>query len=124
MTLNHLEISLIEEIIEANSSSFPELKEQLSRLNVSEREYTGVGIYVNFELDNQIEIYKSTIISTEILGSKTSFFVDSLVNEIAYELCLTQSGNFKFLEIVNNDGIDWNGKFKTFKKIKTVGNNL
>ena len=112
MTLNHLEISLIEEIIEANSSSFPELTEQLSRLNVSEREYTGIGIYVNFELDNQIEIYKSIVIPTEILGSKTSFFVDSLVNEIAYELCLTQSGKFKFLEIVNNDGIDWNGKFK------------
>ncbi len=121
MTLNHLEISLIEEIIEANSSSFPELTEQLSRLNVSEREYTGIGIYVNFELDNQIEIYKSIVIPTEILGSKTSFFVDSLVNEIAYELCLTQSGKFKFLEIVNNDGIDWNGKFKTFKKIKTIG---
>ncbi len=121
MTLNHLEISLIEEIIEANSSSFPELTEQLSRLNVSEREYTGIGIYVNFELDNQIEIYQSIVIPTEILGSKTSFFVDSLVNEIAYELCLTQSGKFKFLEIVNNDGIDWNGKFKTFKKIKTIG---
>ncbi len=121
MTLNHLEISLIEEIIEANSSSFPELTEQLSRLNVSEREYTGIGIYVNFELDSQIEIYKSIVIPTEILGSKTSFFVDSLVNEIAYELCLTQSGKFKFLEIVNNDGIDWNGKFKTFKKIKMIG---
>ena len=118
MTLNQLEKALIEEIIDSNSSSFPELRRQLLRLYVTERDFTGVGIYVNFELKNQIEIYKSSERINEVLGSKTSFYLDSLKNEIAYELCLTSSGKSKFLEIVNNDGISWNGKFKTFKKSK------
>lgn len=108
---------MIEEIIESHSSSFPELIKQVSRLKVSKREYTGVGIYVNFDLDSQEDIFSSPSLP-EVLGSQTAFYVDSLKSEIAYELSITQTGKLQFLEIVNNDGVNWDGKFKIFKKLK------
>jgi hypothetical protein len=93
----------------------PELQSQIQNLRVIQRKYTGIGIYVNFDLDKQSDIYHTSEKQMEVLGSSTSFYLDALEYEIAYELNLTKTGKFQFIEIVSNEG-DWKGNYNSFEK--------
>jgi hypothetical protein len=114
--MNSLEKDIIEEVIEYHSKSTPGLIDQVSNLVVSSRKYTGVGIYVNFDLTKQIELYKPSLKRSQVLSSETLIYLDNLEYPISYELNLTKNGKFQFIEIVSNDGNDWNGEYGSHQK--------
>lgn len=50
MKLTELEISIINDILDYNFEKSHEIKTQLTHLTIRNREFTGFGIYVNFDL--------------------------------------------------------------------------
>ena len=107
--LNKLELAILKEIIYHNSDKYPFLEKHLANLKVRNREYSGVGLYINFE--DSSEVFSSppndlTLSSNKILE------LDNLEYGLNYELNIS-NGTFDFLELVTN-GEEWNGEFKSF----------
>ncbi|MEB2774656.1 hypothetical protein SYJ56_05025 [Algoriphagus sp. D3-2-R+10] len=114
--LNALEKSIISEIADINEKQCSFLKNHLPHLKVKSREYTGVGMYVNFVYDSN---HNPNMFNDEcdlILSSDTSLELDVLKHGLNYELTVTK-GRIIFLELVTN-GESWNGAFQKFKFLK------
>jgi hypothetical protein len=108
--LNTLEIALLEAIIEENKGEYPFLTSHFPLLRVNNREYTGVGLYSNFE-------YLSPIQATSINGiitSKKELVVKGIKNPLSYVLDIT-NGKINYLEVVTNGNEDWNGNADIFE---------
>jgi hypothetical protein len=107
--LNDLEISLLETFV----FSFPFFKTHISKLNVVEREATGVGMFIRFtyldsngiDLDNR---YLNTGLATD-----HNIQLNNLEFGLAYEVGITNS-KIDFIELVTY-GEDWDGTYDTFK---------
>lgn len=111
-SLNQIEEAILIEIFNYNYKKFPSLKEHLPFVMVKSREYTGVGMYIHFEyLIKEIDFVK--ISNTHaFLSSNKRLVIDSLKNELNYELNITK-GKLDFLELVTNDE-PWDGNCKFF----------
>ncbi len=107
--LNDLELATIKEILEANNKRYSFLKLHLQYLRVKNREYTGVGIYSNFEYSKVID----ELGINDLISSPKRLMVDKIKNELSYVLDIT-NGKIKFLEIVTNGNESWDGTFKNF----------
>ena len=92
--LDIIEIKILKAIIEENSF----LESHLQHLFVEEREFTGVGLYVNFGYVNN-EVLESDV--DTLLSSPKTLTSPNLNHEIAYVLDV-EKGKIKFLEIVTN----------------------
>jgi hypothetical protein len=107
--LQSLELELVCAILKANQESYPSLLEHLPNLTVKSREYTGVGLYVNFE-DKTTNLYSP---KDAIISSGKRLIIEGVDYELSYELNITD-GRLHFLEIVTNDG-QWDGTFKNYE---------
>ena len=96
-SLNNLEIEILQEIIKDNKRDYPFLEIHFPFIYVKSREYTGVGIYVNFEYSKYFEFNNLNVLIT----SSKCLTVDMLENELSYVLNIT-NGRIDFLEIVTN----------------------
>ena len=109
IAMNELEKEILNEI----ANSYPDLKNNLikhySELRVKNREYTGIGIYVNFEY----EIAELSPIDKNHLTGKAELLIPTLEFPVTYEIAIT-NGKIDFMELVSNDG-DWNGGSDGFK---------
>jgi len=121
MKLNELEILILSDIVDYQMriNEF-NLERQFESLEVSNRDYTGFGIYVHFELEKQADFTSLLGDRKKYLSSPIEIYLDSLEHRISFELNLNAKGQFDFLEIVPNGVDNWNGKYG---KIKTTANN-
>jgi hypothetical protein len=90
MLLNNLEKALLGAIIEDNRLKYPFLEKHFGYLYVLSREFTGVGMYVNFaygekfnanEINNNINIIP--------ISSHKSLIFDGFQYELSYELSVS-----------------------------------
>ena len=107
--MNELEKEILNEIV----NSHPDLKNNLikhySELRVKKREYTGIGIYVNFEYGNA----ELSPIDKKHLTGKAELLIPTLEFPVTYEIAIT-NGKIDFMELVSNEG-EWNGKSDGFQ---------
>lgn len=107
--MNELEKEILNEI----ANSHPNLKSSLikhySELSVKKREYTGIGIYVNFEYSNA----ELPPIDKKHLSGKAELIIPTLEFPVTYEIAITK-GKIDFMELVSNEG-EWNGKSDGFQ---------
>ena len=111
MKLNSFEQALLIEIANYNPVYKDGITALLSCLEVVNREYTGVGLYVSFDTQKQTEqkFKKSSV----CLGSSKLLYVDTLQYNLTYELNFTE-GKISFLEIVTNGDESWRGDYEAF----------
>jgi len=95
--LNEIERIIVEAIIEENKKKYPGLELHLQYLTVEKREFTGVGLYVNFGyLKNEV----AALNINTVLSSSKVLTSPNLQHEIAYVLDI--GAKINFLEIVTN----------------------
>ena len=107
--LNALEITVIQSILDENKSKYPFLNLHIPYLYVKNREYTGVGIYSNFEYTKEM----NTEDISDLISSGKTLSIEGLEYELAYILDIT-NGKINFLEIVTNGNEIWDGTFTNF----------
>ena len=107
-SLNDFELSVLERI----SNEYPFLKSHLPILSVERRDFTGVGLFVNFSYQDSSVGYQKIPSNYIALSSNASLLIEGLKNEVAYEVVVTD-GKIDFLEIVSN-GEDWDGTIRAF----------
>lgn len=107
--LNELEISLLETFV----LSFPFFKTHLSKLNVIEREATGVGMFIRFSYLNLDGITFEDQYKNTGLASNHNIQLNNLEFGLAYEIGITDS-KIDFIELVTY-GEDWDGTYNAFK---------
>lgn len=107
--MNELEKAILTEI----ADSYPELKNNLirhySELQINNRKFTGVGVYINFE-------YKNTElepIRKNHLSGKAELIIPNMEFPVTYEIAFT-NGMISFMELISNEE-EWNGGFEGFK---------
>ena len=106
--LNNFELAVLEKI----SAENPFLKSHIPFLHVQSREFTGVGLYVNFSYQDGSVAYQKIPGNFSALSSNASLLIEGLKHEVAYEIAVT-NGKIDFLEVVTN-GEDWEGKVQRF----------
>ncbi len=107
--LNDLEITLLERI----SLKYPSIKKHIPFLEVSGREFTGVGMYVNFCYTKSIDDIPKLEISDGSLSTNENINIDGLKYGLGYEVDIT-NGMIKFIELITY-GEEWNGEFRDYK---------
>lgn len=112
LELNQLEIDLIFAIINPNKKKLNSLKLQLPSLKVKKREFTGVGIFVNFLIEDEKIIDKN--LGDFVLSIPGLLKIDKLSNPISFELNIT-AGAIDFLELVTNGNESWDGNYATYE---------
>ncbi|HEV8512733.1 MAG TPA: hypothetical protein VGQ59_05635 [Cyclobacteriaceae bacterium] len=107
--LNILEREVLKAIVDEHAIKLPGFQEHFAKLKVKGREYTGVGLYTNFQ-------YQSIKMAVKdiALSSKKRLLIKGLKYELSYELNLTD-GKIHFLEIVTNGNESWDGQAETFE---------
>lgn len=108
--LNDVEVAILKAIIEENQDKYPFLKIHFPHIFIKKREFTGVGIYSNFEYSSLFEEGNINL----ILSSSKELTIANLENELAYVLYIT-NGKINFLEIVTNGNDSLEGEIKDFK---------
>lgn len=107
--MNELEQEILNEI----ANSHPNLKYNLikhyAELRIKKREYTGIGIYVDFEYSNA----ELSPIDKSHLSGKAELLIPNLEFPVTYEIAIT-NGKIDFMELVSNEG-EWNGESDGFK---------
>lgn len=107
--LNELEVLILNKL----SLRYPAISYHIPFLRVSSREFTGVGMYVNFcyiETNQNIpiiEIDNGSISTNELIMTK------GLKNGLGYEVDIL-NGFINFIEFVSN-GEEWDGSFKEYR---------
>ena len=81
-------------------------------LVVKSREYSGVGMYSNFEYMKEFDQRDINL----LLTSLKELTVDNLENELSYVLSIT-NGKIQFLEIVTNGNDSLLGEIINFKLV-------
>jgi hypothetical protein len=107
--LTLLEATILREILENNKEKYSFLLSHIPLIKIKSREFTGVGMYVNFEYTGSIDIPKINA----LLSSDKYLFIDDL-KYVTYVLDITD-GEIKYLEIVTIGDDAWNGTYKSFK---------
>jgi hypothetical protein len=107
-TLNKFEIAVLDKI----SNEYPFLKAHIPFLHVKSREFTGVGLFVNFSYQDDSVGHQQIPGNFVALTSNASLLVDGLKYEVAYEIAVT-GGRIDFLELVANSE-DWDGTVRSF----------
>ncbi len=107
--MNTLEVALLEAILEENKGKYPFLISHFPLLKVNNREYTGVGLYSNFEYTSPIQ--ESSI--NDLISSEKELTIKGIKHPLSYVLDIS-NGRINHLEIVTNGNEKWNGKFETF----------
>ena len=110
--LNNIEIAILKAIIEENQDKYPFLKTHFPYIFIKNREYTGLGVYSNFEYSR---IFEESNINTTLSSSK-ELTVANLENELTYVLDIT-NGKINFLEIVTNGNDSFEGEIIDFKLV-------
>lgn len=106
--LNKLEIELLGRLIK----NTPELKEHIPLLQVINREYTGVGMYVNF---SYTQVPKNLLKDAKFALSDSSLIKTPSLKEdfLQWELCI-ENGIILFLEIVTPCDF-WDGNLDVYE---------
>lgn len=97
------------EVLERLSNKYEHLKEHIPFLVVKSREYTGVGLYMNFEYIKNVERLP---IKEDSLGIDDYIIMEGLENELIFELDISD-GLMNFLEFVTC-GENWDGTIKNY----------
>jgi hypothetical protein len=103
LELNKLETSILERL----AKEYPFIKEHIPFLKIDNREYTGVGAYVNFDYDNPNNIELKSGIDNKAISTNERIEIDGLKHGLCYEVDITD-GKIKFIELVTF-GEEWNG---------------
>jgi hypothetical protein len=106
--MNELEKAILNEIAKTHSDLKESLSKHFSVLRIKNREFTGVGIYVNFEYDNS----DLPLIPKNHLTGNAELKIPNLEFPVNYEIAIT-NGLISFMELVAN-GSEWNGKYDGF----------
>jgi phage tail tube protein FII len=108
--LNNIENAVLKAIIDENQENHQFLNFHFPYLNIKSREYTGVGMYSNFEYSKGFEQSDVNV----LLTSLKELTVNNLENELSYVLYIT-NGKIQFLEIVTNGNDSFYGEIIDFK---------
>jgi len=114
--LNDLEKAILLDIGKTHANSHPNLINQILNIQIASREYTGVGVYVNFVFEKNAEVENNNII--KCLATNSSYKLDGLKYPISFELNLTKEGKLEFLELASNGNELWNGTYNSFEQIE------
>lgn len=101
--LNDLELKILEKV----SENYPAIKSHIPFLRILNREYTGVGMYVNFIYSNKDEILNPIEPLNTVLGTNERIGLPGL----KYGLCFVidiNNGKINFIELVTY-GEEWDG---------------
>lgn len=108
--LNNIEIAVLQAIINENQEKYQFLNLHFPYLVLKSREYTGVGMYTNFEYSKEFEQSDVNVLLTSLKG----LTVNNLENELSYVLYIT-NGKIEFLEIVTNGNDSFYEEIINFK---------
>ena len=108
-TLNYFELSVLYKV----SNDYPFLKSHIPFLQVKSREFTGVGLFINFSYLDGNAVYQEIPGNFTALSRYASLLVEGLEHEVAYEVAVA-SGKVAFLELVAN-GENWDGAIHGFR---------
>lgn len=97
------------EVLNRLSDEYEILKEHIPFLIVKNREYTGVGMYVNFSYSKEIERFD---IGQASLGTSENINIKGLKYGLVYELDISD-GKINFIEFVTC-GEAWDGNIEEF----------
>lgn len=95
--LTKIEKALLYAIIDENKNKYAFLLEQFNHLYVKDREFTGVGIYTNFDYYKKTEFPDVDV----IISSNKTLRIIGFENAVTFVLDVT-AGKVNFLEIVSN----------------------
>lgn len=109
--INKKEKTIISEIIENHKEKFGYLFDHLKVIEVSSREFTGVGLYVNFTYMEDITGDPIKHSENANLSSNKYLNIDNLKFGLNHELRVS-NGRIKYLELVTN-GEAWDGQIKS-----------
>ena len=97
------------EILNRFSKKYAFLETHLPLLSVNHREYTGVGLYINFIYTQDVERLPLDHAS---LGTDEILCVEGLKNGLIFELDISE-GKINFIEFVSI-GEEWDGHFLNY----------
>ena len=106
--MNELEKAILNEIANTHSDLKESLEKHFSALRIKNREYTGVGIYVNFEYNHS----DLPLIPKRHMTGNSELIIPNLEFPVTYEIAIT-NGLISFMELVAN-GSGWDGKYDGF----------
>jgi hypothetical protein len=95
--MKKIETAILKAIINENKNNFSFLAEHYPYLYVKSREYTNIGIYINFGYIRQFQQRDINV----LLSSRKTLIADNLENELSYIVAIT-NGKINFIEIVTN----------------------
>jgi len=113
MALSELEFAILRQIATAPKNKHLAIEDHLPFLSVRSREFTGVGMYVNFEDDSPSEILSDDLSIKNIPSSPHIVEMESLRYGLGYAL-YPENGRLKFLELFTYGDELWDGTFATF----------
>lgn len=110
--LNAFELS----ILESCSNEYPQVKEHIPFLTVTDRERTGVGMYINFSYLSHAEQLPRIASNYESIGSREIIEMEGLKHGLNFEIA-TEDGLLLFIEIVTN-GEQWDGNIRKYRFVE------
>lgn len=109
--LNKLEFAIIQEVLKYNIGNKDLIKilHHIVYIKIRNRDFTGVGFFINFKYDKNIKIDKNINLS---LSSEKNIKFKGFDDYFSFELDITK-GKFNYLEIITYSN-GWNGKYNSF----------
>lgn len=107
--LNRLE----KEILKVIAHEYPILRSHIPYLRVKNREYTGVGMYVNLSYENY-EDERVRLIEDGLLSVNKVITLNGVENGLGFTLDIAD-GLVNFIELFTYDDETWDGTFNVFE---------
>ena len=104
--LNQLEVALFESL----AVQYPGIKHHISKLKVTRRELTGVGMYIHFSRtgnDDKITIPEF------VISTSSTIMMPSLKYGLGWEVSITD-GEIDIMELVTYSPESWDGTIEEF----------
>jgi len=111
--LNKFELSILERL----SKKYHGIKNHIPHLRVLNREFTGVGMYVNLCYIDSKELVTNLEILDGAISSNENIEIKGLQNGLGYEVDVSE-GRLKFIEIITY-GENWDGYVGDYKFIQS-----
>jgi hypothetical protein len=109
--LNEIELKLIDGL----TTKYPSLKSHIPHLKVTERQATGVGMYVNFAYANFNEKLENL---NSLFSNEENIEIPDLKYGLGYVIDISD-GEIKYIEFITYGEENWNGKFDGYRIVKS-----
>ena len=106
--LNDLELTILDKV----SEEYPAIKSHIPFLRILNREYTGVGMYINFTYSNEGNFLNPIEPPNTILGTNERIMLPGLEYGLCFAIDIAE-GKIGFIELVTY-GEKWDGSILNY----------